>query len=841
MTVERSQRHTKAHRCGICDGADGDPRGKGRRCSGFTSTDGEWVRCSREQHAGSLSPDDDGLYVHRMHGACKCGVEHGPARERSTKIEATYDYCDEGGVLLFQVVRKIGKDFKQRRPDGAGGWIWKLEDTRRVLYRLPELLAAPAVATVYIAEGEKDVDCLVQHGLLSTCNPHGAGKWNTVGDEAAKVLAGRDVVIIADADERGRTHAQQVAAALDGIATRVRVAELPQKDAADFFAAGGDVARLDVIVGVAPTWAPAPAKRSGGEDGAPDDDDNATPQQVDPKQAEIVIQIVCEKADLFHDPKGTPYAVIRLGVRRAVFKLRSTTMRSWIARTVRDALGHCVSSTTIEEALVAIDGIARFDSNERPVHLRVAERSGSIYIDLGDETGACVEVTAAGWSIRGEAPVMFRRPDPMRPLPLPVQGGQLDDLRPFFNAADDDALHLFVAWMVAAMRPGRPFPILALHGEQGTAKSTASRVARALIDPNAAPVRSAPRVEDDLAVASVHSHVVAFDNLSGVQPWLSDALCRLATGGGLSKRTLYSDDDETVLDAIRPVIVNGIDDIANRADLAERCLVLTLQPIPKEKRRDEESFWRDFNTAAPRILGMLLDGVASALRGLPEVQIPELPRMADFAKWTAAAEPGLGLPGGALLAAYERNRARVVDVALDSSPVAQAVRRLLDWPANAGRWEGTPDQCLDALTDIVTEGTRRAPGWPRSASTLSSKLRRSATFLRSVGVDLDLDGYEGRGDGKRRRWRLSNVDARESGVPPVPASPTAENTTQDVGRDHGQHRSPRRPRSEPQARGDDVGTTPAATPSLLGPDEDMDWGRGDAGDEDSSTLLGGRI
>ena len=89
---------------------------------------------------------------------------------------------------------------------------------------------------------------------------------------------------------------------------------------------------------------------------------------------------------------------------------------------------------------------------------------------------------------------------------------------------------------------------------------------------------------------------------------------------------------------------------------------------------------------------MLLDGVVSALRRLPEVQIPELPRMADFAKWIAAAEPGLGLPSGTLLAAYERNRARVVDVALDASPVATAVGALLDKPASGGEWEGEPSQ-----------------------------------------------------------------------------------------------------------------------------------------------------
>jgi hypothetical protein len=427
---------------------------------------------------------------------------------------------------------------------------------------------------------------------------------------------------------------------------------------------------------------------------------------------------------------------------------------------------------------------------------------------------------------------MFRRPDAMRSLPRPEKGGKVSDLRPFFNAADDDAMHLFVAWMVAALRPGRPFPILALHGEQGTAKSTASRVARSLVDPNAAPVRSVPRAEDDLAVASQHSHVVAFDNLSGVQPWLSDALCRLATGGGLSKRTLYSDDDETVLDAIRPVIVNGIDDIANRADLAERCLVLTLQPIPKAKRQDEATFWSAFAAAAPRLFGLLLDGMVSALRNLASVKLAELPRMADFAKWVVAAEPGLGLPSGTLLAAYERNRARVVDIALDASPVATAVRKLLDQPKHAGLWEGTPDQALTALTALVSDEAKRQPSWPKSPSALSSRLRRSATFMRTVGISLDLDGTEGRGDEKHRVFRFAKLRVGENAVPSDPTSPEAEN-------EHGSgddDTDVRRPQERPHATtatGDDAGTTAILMPTPSDGREDVAWGRGDDGDDDS--------
>jgi hypothetical protein len=421
---------------------------------------------------------------------------------------------------------------------------------------------------------------------------------------------------------------------------------------------------------------------------------------------------------------------------------------------------------------------------------------------------------------------MFRRPDSMRPLPRPALGGTLDDLRPFVNLAGESFL-LFVAWLVAALRPDRPFPILALHGEQGTAKSTATRVARALIDPNSAPVRAAPRKEDDLAVAALHSHVVAFDNLSGLQPWLSDALCRLATGGGLSKRTLYTDDEETVLDAVRPVIVNGIEDLANRADLAERALMLTLQPLSKGKRRDEESFWRDFNRASPRILGVLLDGVSAALRRLPTVHPGDLPRMADFAKWIEAAEPGLGLPGGTLRAAYDRNRASVVEAALGSSQIATAVRALIE---ERNRREGTPAEMLQALSAKVSQRTQRDQSWPANPRALSQALTRNATFLRTIDIEMELTGYAGRGSDKRRIYRVWRPVRPGEIVPTDPASPEADSLDDSGGRRFNGAR-PYQDSDTPQAATADVGTQRDRAPATPVPRENECWGRGVGGDD----------
>ncbi len=246
--VRSDQRHTNGRRCPICGGADRDPRGKGRRCSGYLSADGGYAHCSREEHAGGIDlVENSQTYAHRLIGSCKCGTIHGADDRDWRDIEEAYDYRDSRGTLLYQVVRKIPKAFSQRRPDGSGGWEWKTSGMTRVLYRMPELMSSPPDAMVYVVEGEKDVDNLRKLGAVATCNPMGAGKWSGVEDCARVALAGRHVVIIADADKPGREHAADVLASLSKIAATVRVFELPKKDASEWIDAGGTLAELQQI------------------------------------------------------------------------------------------------------------------------------------------------------------------------------------------------------------------------------------------------------------------------------------------------------------------------------------------------------------------------------------------------------------------------------------------------------------------------------------------------------------------------------------------------------------------------------------------------------------------
>jgi hypothetical protein len=274
--------------------------------------------------------------------------------------------------------------------------------------------------------------------------------------------------------------------------------------------------------------------------------------------------------------------------------------------------------------------------------------------------------------------------------------------------------------------------VLNLLGAQGSAKTTTAMALRNLVDPAAAGLRAAPKDERDLAIAATNSQIVGYDNLSAIPTWLSDGLCRLATGGGFATRELYSDSDEALFDFQRPVIVTGIEELAVRGDLADRSLLVDLAALDDTARRDEASFWADYEAAQPRLLGALLDAASTALRRLPQVHLERLPRLADFALWVVAACPALGMDPDDFLTAYDANRAAANAMAVEASPVASVVHR---YAQQHQAWTGTATGLLAALnTSAPADVDRRARAWPKTAKALSDALRRAQPNLAKVGV-----------------------------------------------------------------------------------------------------------
>ncbi len=452
----------------------------------------------------------------------------------------------------------------------------------------------------------------------------------------------------------------------------------------------------------------------------------------EPTQADILIDLA-EAAELFHSADGTAFADIEIDGHRETWPVRVKGFKRWLARQFFETTGGAPNSEALSSTLNVIEAKAHFDGPELPVFIRVGGIDDKLYLDLGDDAWRAVEITTTGWRVVDEPPVHFRRAAGMQPLPDPVPGGSVDALRSFLNVQTDTDFVLVVAWALAALRNCGPYPVIVLSGEQGSAKSTFSAILRALLDPNTAPLRALPREDRDLFIAANNGHMLAFDNVSGLPSWISDTLCRLATGGGFAVRQLYTDQDEVLFDAARPVILNGIEDIVTRPDLADRAVFLTLEAIPEERRRPETELWATFEAERPRILGMLLDAVVQGLKLLPETRLERLPRMADFALWASACETAIW-PAGTFWSAYCGNRDDAVENVIDADPVAAAVRAVM---AERTEWTGTASDLLGALSDAAGERVVKSKTWPASPRALSGRLRRAATFLRQIGIEID--------------------------------------------------------------------------------------------------------
>ena len=315
----------------------------------------------------------------------------------------------------------------------------------------------------------------------------------------------------------------------------------------------------------------------------------------------------------------------------------------------------------MQVAIETIAAKAKYEGQEHKVHVRVAEHGGAIYIDIGGEDWKAIEVSKSGWTIIDKPPVRFARTTSTRALPLPQRGGSIELFRPFCNlvkpkTGSDNEFIVLVGHMLAVLRPNASYPVFVALGEHGTCKSTLSTLIGRLTDPGAPEQRSPPTSEDDLITGAKGAHVLPYDNVSTLPDWLSNAFCRLATGGGAGKRKLYTDDDEVLFDGKRPIFLTGIEDFVTREDLVSRANMFNLEAVKEDKRLSGSELERKFSQAAPQILGALLDGLVAGLKNLPGIAISERPRMAEFLMWGEASTRAYW-PAGTFMKAASASRA----------------------------------------------------------------------------------------------------------------------------------------------------------------------------------------
>lgn len=441
------------------------------------------------------------------------------------------------------------------------------------------------------------------------------------------------------------------------------------------------------------------------------------------KQADILFELVSERAALFTAQDGERYAIVPVDGHHECYAIRSGAFREYIDGLYYGEHKSIPGSQAKQDAIGLLSFHAR--NNKRDVFYRVAYHNGCVYIDLGTERWNAIEIDPCGWRIVDNPPVAFRRSSATKPLPAPVECKDFKLLTKHINIRPED-WPLVAAWIIAAAIPGRPCPILAFPNEQGTGKTTNTNRIKALIDPGKGRVQ--PKEVRDLMVMADNNWILAFDNVSYITSDISDAFCSIVTAGEFAKRMNYADKDEAIIQVARPIIINGIGNIASdRPDLMQRTLMIRPPLIPASKRMDEATADRLFEADRPRIMGAFLHALSVTLRNLPTVIIAEKPRMADFAKIGIAADQG------EFLDAYKINIENAVNNAAESSPLVEFIVKLVSYQ----KFEGSATRLLDALNSIEgAEKVQKSPDWPKSNRTIKNAMQRVAPLLRGVGIDV---------------------------------------------------------------------------------------------------------
>lgn len=465
--------------------------------------------------------------------------------------------------------------------------------------------------------------------------------------------------------------------------------------------------------------------------------------------ATILYELAAANCETFTGNDGIVYASITItdkdGVDHTeVMKVKSMRFRQWLGQLFYKVNNTVVGKTACEEV---IELMSYQSGDTRQTFLRVGQDGDNIYIDLGNDKWQCVEINAKGWQVLDKAPVSFRRNVKMSALPMPARVDDINaallELWSLINIAQEDRV-LVLAWLLSAMRAHGPYPIIALLAEAGSAKTTTAKALKRLVSPYIAETRSRPKTVEDVYVAANNDWILIYDNLSSIPQDISDAFCRLSTGGGYATRELYENLEEIATDQQRPLIINGISDIVKKGDLMSRVLTITCPEIAAERRIDESTWERKFADARPRIMGALYELLSAVLDNLPNVKLTELPRMADFAKLGTALDMATGIEGHDLSFAkrYSDNVSQGSITIIEQSPVYRPLYKLMQ---SNEKWEGTASELLEAIRPLA--GSVEQFYLPKAGNHLSGAIGDISPNLRMAKI---IDCHIGRNKHGRR-------------------------------------------------------------------------------------------
>ena len=639
------------------------------------------------------------------------------------RIEKIYDYLDESGNLLFQVVRCNDKKFFQRQPGLDRNWRYDLKNTRRVLYKLPELIKN-TTDPIFIVEGEKDVETLNEHGFLATTNPGGVLKWR---DEYNPFFKGRNTILIPDNDSIGKKHAESVKQNLLDYASTIKVLELPglpeKGDITDWFSKGNTTTGLLELI----ENTPCVDKSVKVDVYHKDLNCERYGQKTDADQ--ILSNILSKIIQYFLDSNKRTYVRIFEKKVRKDIPILSNEFNRWLINYLINSGYPVPKQDLIQRVRLALDAKVAYEGTVYNRYIRLAEYQGNFYYDLDGTNVICANEN--GWRVINDPPVFFDRHQYLRPLPKPDLQGSYDSLFDFINIQDSESRMLFLVYLGTLLVPDIQIPILILHGPKGSGKTTIFKLIKRLLDPTETEIRGDSIDQKSLAQLASKYRILLFDNIRNLNPNLSDELCRITSKGGHEQRKLYSD-FETVIFEYKSVLgINGINFVVKQKDLLDRCITFNLDPLPNSSAMDELHFWNEFEKAIPSILGGLFNAFTKAINHVKKLPRTGWSRMASFEMWGTAFAEAFGHKGDEFRKIYASNKMQNDEYYIENQPLLKAINFFM---ADKDEWAGTSSQFASKLAEQSSSLNIQLHSNPRR---LISSLYEISSLLKEYGLTIE--------------------------------------------------------------------------------------------------------
>jgi hypothetical protein len=460
--------------------------------------------------------------------------------------------------------------------------------------------------------------------------------------------------------------------------------------------------------------------------------DHKAESRSDKKRPNLLDVALGAGIELFHDRDKRGFISVPQANGGAFhYPILGDGAKHWLRSLIYSKTGKPIPRQALEDIILTLEAQAIYVSPLHDIAVRIGQTGDAIYFDLGRPDAVVVRITSGGWVLTPDCPIKFVRPAGFGELPEPTRNGKVQFIRELLQL-DDTAWTLVLAFLINCLRPGGPYFCLLVEGEQGSGKSVLCTIIKKIIDPSSVEKMRLPDSEQNLMIQAKDYYLLVFDNVSGMKADISDALCVLSTGGGMTFRKLYTDADRQVFNQVRPFIINGIGEFVHRPDLIERALLLSLPSMPEGARKTEAQIWAEFDAALPGILGSLFDIVAVALKSGGSLVAPTTIRMADAAAWLAAAEPGTGLDNRAFLLAIEESQMRSVIDRISENPTVILIERMIEMAPFHGR--------VSELHEQLNHGEwMLARALPKTPQHLSKALARLKPAMAKIGILVELE------------------------------------------------------------------------------------------------------